>query len=233
MFRRAVTSIAIASLLTGSALAQPAEPGASIETRFDAGISSADQLAWLKDMASEPNHVGSPHDKANADSTLALFKSLGWDAHIETFMVLYPTPTKTTVELVAPEKIKLGCQEPALKEDATSANKGMLPPYVAYQGDGDVTGDLVYVNYGLKDDYEALERRGVSVKGKIVIARYGGGWRGLKPKLAQEHGAIGCIIYSDPQDDGYAAGRRLPEGRLPPGHQPAARLGAGHGAVPG
>jgi N-acetylated-alpha-linked acidic dipeptidase len=216
MFRKTLTSFAIASLLAGSALAQPAGSEASIETRFDAGISSADQLAWLKDMTSEPNQVGSPHDKANADNTLALFKSWGWDAHIETFMVLYPTPIKTTVELVAPEKIKLGGQEPPLKEDATSADQGMLPPYVAYQGDGDVTGDLVYVNYGLKDDYEVLERRGVSVKGKIVIARYGGGWRGLKPRIAEDHGAIGCIIYSDPQDDGYRMSDTYPKGGARP-----------------
>jgi N-acetylated-alpha-linked acidic dipeptidase len=160
--------------------------------------------------------VGSPHDKANAEKSLALFKGFGWDAHIETFMVLYPTPLKTAVELVAPEKIKLGGQEPPVKGDDTSGNQGMLPPYVAFQGDGDVTADVVYVNYGLKDDYEALERRGISVKGKIAIARYGGGWRGLKPKLAQEHGAVGCIIYSDPQDDGYHVGDVYPKGGARP-----------------
>jgi N-acetylated-alpha-linked acidic dipeptidase len=120
------------------------------------------------------------------------------------------------VELVAPQKIKLGGQEPVVPGDDTSGNKGMLPPYVAFQGDGDVTADIVYVNYGLKDDYEALERRGISVKGKIAIARYGGGWRGLKPKLAQEHGAVGCIIYSDPQDDGYRAGDVYPKGGARP-----------------
>lgn len=216
MFRTALRSIVAASLLTGSALAEPPDTEASIETRFDAGISSADQLAWLKDMSSEPNHVGSPHDKANAETTLALFKSWGWDAHIETFMVLYPTPIKTIVELVAPEKITLGGQEPPVNGDPTSANKGMLPPYVAYQGDGDVTGDLVYVNYGMKDDYEALERRGVSVKGKIAIARYGSGWRGLKPRLAADHGAIGCLIYSDPQDDGYRMSDVYPKGGARP-----------------
>jgi N-acetylated-alpha-linked acidic dipeptidase len=218
MVRIALPSVVIASLLAGSTLAQtqPADTEASIETRFDARISSADQLTWLKDMASEPNQVGSPHDKANADVMLAQFRSWGWDAHIETFMVLYPTPLKTVVELLAPEKITLGGQEPTVKGDTTSANKNMLPPYVAYQGDGDVTGDLVYVNFGLKQDYEALERRGVSVKGKMVIARYGGGWRGLKPRLARDHGAIGCIIYSDPQDDGYRVGDSYPKGGARP-----------------
>ena len=91
----------------------------------------------------------------------------------------------------------------------------MLPPYVAYQGDGDVTAPVVYVNYGMPDDYDALAQRGIDVKGKIVLARYGAGWRGLKPKLAQEHGAVGCLIYSDPADDGYRGGRSLSQRRRP------------------
>ena len=89
---------------------------------------------------------------------------------------------------------------------------------LAYQGDGNVTAGLVYVNYGMQDDYKTLQRLGVSVKGKIVIARYGGGWRGLKPKLAQDHGAIGCIIYSDPADDGYSVDETYPAGPMRPPH---------------
>lgn len=216
MLRKSLSTLLAFSLLASSALTPAPAADKALEARFDATVSSDDQLDWMKDMASQPNHVGSPHDKANAEATLAKFRSWGWDAHIETFMVLYPTPISTTLELVAPTRIKLGGQEPALKEDPTSGNKGMLPPYVAFQGDGDVTGDLVFVNYGLKEDYEALERRGVSVNGKIAIARYGGGWRGLKPKLAQEHGAIGCIIYSDPAQDGYRAGDAYPKGGARP-----------------
>lgn len=216
MLRKSLSTLLAFSLLASSALTPAPAADKALEARFDATVSSDDQLDWMKDMASQPNHVGSPHDKANAEATLAKFKSWGWDAHIETFLVLYPTPISTTLELVAPTRIKLGGQEPALKEDPTSGNKGMLPPYVAFQGDGDVTGDLVFVNYGLKEDYEALERRGVSVNGKIAIARYGGGWRGLKPKLAQEHGAIGCIIYSDPAQDGYRAGDAYPKGGARP-----------------
>jgi len=189
----------------------------AIEATFDAGVSSADQTEWLKAMSSAPNHVGSPHDKANADYMLGLFKSWGWDAHIETFQVLYPTPISTTVELISPEHIVLGGQEPAVPGDDTSSNTaGALPPYVAYQGDGDVTTDLVYVNFGMPDDYKALERRGIDVKGKIVIARYGVGWRGLKPLLAQWHGAAGCIIYSDPGQDGYAKDDVYPKGGMRP-----------------
>ncbi len=205
-----------AVLLASAAHSAPMTPAAR-EAQFDAGISSADQMTWLKDFSSEPNHVGSPHDKVIADKTLAMFKSWGWDAHIEQYDVLYPTPISTTVEMVAPKQIALGGQEPAVPGDATSGNtKNALPPYVAFQGDGDVTAPLVYVNYGLPADYEALARRGVEVKGKIAIARYGSGWRGLKPKLAQEHGAVGCIIYSDPADDGYGEGDVYPKGGARP-----------------
>ena len=207
----------VAALAFGAGVhAKPLDQKA-IETAFDAGISSADQLEWLRAMSSAPNHVGSPHDKANADYMLGLFKSWGWNAHIETFQVLYPTPISTTVELIAPDHIKLGGQEPAVPGDDTSANSAdALPPYVAYQGDGDVTADLVYVNFGMPDDYKALARRGIDVKGKIVIARYGVGWRGLKPLLAQWHGAAGCIIYSDPSQDGYAKDDVYPKGGMRP-----------------
>src|SRR4051794_38162219 len=212
--RTAVSLAALAfALASTGTLAQTSGSPQALEKNFDTLISTADQQAWLEQMSSAPNHVGSPHDKANADMQLALFKQWGWDAHIERFDVLYPTPISTTLELVAPTRVALGGQEPAIAEDPTSANlAGALPPYVAYQGDGDVTAPVVYVNYGMPDDYDALEQRGISVKGKIVIARYGGGWRGLKPKLAQEHGAIGCLIYSDPADDSYGGGDVYPRG---------------------
>lgn len=210
-----VTRLLAASALATAALAAPMTQAAK-EAAFDAQVSATDQMAWLKQMASAPNHVGSPHDKANAEFELKLFKSWGWDAKIEQFDILYPTPVSTTVELVAPERKTLGGQEPSLPEDATSGDKTALPPYVAYQGDGDVTAGVVYANYGMPDDYVELARRGIDVRGKIVIARYGAGWRGLKPKLAQEHGAVGCIIYSDPADDGYGAGDIYPKGGARP-----------------
>ena len=215
MSRTLLAGVAALALGT-SGYAKPIDQKA-VEAAFDAAVSSADQLEWLKTMSSAPNHVGSPHDKANAEYMLGLFKSWGWDAHIETFHVLYPTPISTTVELIAPEHVTLGGQEPAVPGDATSANSaGALPPYVAYQADGDVTADLVYVNFGMPEDYKALERRGIDVKGKIVIARYGVGWRGLKPLLAQWHGAAGCIIYSDPAQDGYGRDDIYPKGGMRP-----------------
>ena len=187
------------------------------EQALDLSVSAADQMAWLKDMASAPNHVGSVHDKANADFILSKFNEWGWDAKLERFDVLYPTPISTALEIVGPMAAKLGGQEPTIPEDSTSGNlKDALPPYVAFQGDGDVTAPVVYVNYGLPADYEALKRRGIDVKGKIALARYGGGWRGLKPKLAQEAGAVGTLIYSDPMNDGYATAATYPDGGARP-----------------
>ena len=190
---------------------------AQLEQRFDTDLSSADLREWLKQMTSAPNHVGSPHDKANAEFQLAKFKEWGWDASIETFSVLYPTPKEVSLELVSPTHFKARLSEPAIEGDSTSTQtKDELPPYNVYGADGDVTAELVYVNQGMPDDYKELEREGISVKGKIALTRYGGGWRGLKPKLAYEHGAVGCLIYSDPRDDGYGAGDVYPNGGFRP-----------------
>ena len=187
------------------------------EKAFDAALNPAELRSWLEQMSSQPNQVGSPHDKANADFMLAKFKEWGWDARIETFSVLYPTPKSETLELVAPVAFKALLHEPAIAGDRTSdRTSGALPPYNVYCADGDVTADLVYVNFGMPEDYTELERRGLDVKGKIVISRYGGGWRGLKGKLAQEHGAVACIIYSDPHEDGYWSGDIYPKGGYRP-----------------
>jgi N-acetylated-alpha-linked acidic dipeptidase len=188
-----------------------------LELRFDAALSATDMSAWMQQMASEPNHVGSPHDKANAEFELAKFREWGWDASIETFSVLYPTPKEVLVELTAPTHFKARLSEPPVAGDAATARtKDELPPYNEYGADGDVSGELVYVNHGMPDDYLELARQGISVKGRIVLARYGGGWRGLKPKLAYENGAIGCLIYSDPRDDGYGRGDTYPKGGYRP-----------------
>ena len=191
----------------------------ALEAKFDAGLSAGEIGARLKRMSAEANEVGSPHDKANAEFTLAQYLSWGWDAHIETFSVLYPTPKTELLELTGPTPFKATLTEPPIPGDATSARtENVLPAYVAYGGEGDVTAPLVYVNYGMPTDYADLQRLGLDVKGKIVIARYGAGWRGLKPKLAYEHGAVGCIIYSDPADDGYATADPYPMGAARPEH---------------
>ena len=171
----------------------------------------------LRLLSARPNHLGSPHQKQNAEWVRDQFRSYGWQAEIEEFSVLFPTPKERVLEMVAPTKFVAKIDEPALKEDPTSSQKAeQLPTYNSYSGDGDVTAPLVYVNYGTPADYEILEQRGISVRGAIVIARYGGSWRGIKPKVAYEHGAVGCLIYSDPKDDGYAQGEVYPAGPYRP-----------------
>jgi N-acetylated-alpha-linked acidic dipeptidase len=184
-----------------------------LETKFDALLKRENLREWMKRLSARPHHVGSPYGRENAEFMLALFKSWGFDAEIEQFDVLFPTPKTRVLEMLAPEKFTARLDEPELKEDATSGQKNeQLPTYNAFSTDGDVTAPLVYVNYGVPRDYEELEKRGIDVKGKIVIARYGGSWRGIKPKVAAEHGAVGCLIYSDPRDDGYFQGDVYPKG---------------------
>ena len=170
--------------------------------------------AYMQRLSARPHNVGSPYDKDNAEWLLSKFKEFGLDAQIETFNVLYPTPKERLVELVdGGPHFTAKLQEPPVPEDPTSNQTAeQVPTYNAYSIDGDVTAPLVYVNYGVPEDYEVLERRGVSVKGAIVIARYGHSWRGIKPLVGAEHGAVGCIIYSDPRDDGYSGGATFPKG---------------------
>ena len=212
----ACSALALPGTIAAAPPNQAGADQAGLEKKFDAEIHPDELRDWMKTMASEPNQVGSPHDKANADYELALFKDWGWDAHIETFEVLYPTPISESLELLGDRPFKATLREPLVAGDPATAKEGGLPAYVAYQGDGDVTAPLVYVNYGMLADYDELERMGVSVKGKIAIARYGEGWRGLKPKLAQDHGAVGCIIYSDPHEDGYTMDDAYPKGPARP-----------------
>jgi N-acetylated-alpha-linked acidic dipeptidase len=174
--------------------------------------------AYMQHLAAHPHNVGTTYDKQNAEWIAAKFKEFGFDTHIEQFDVLFPTPKERAVELVeGGAKFVAKLQEPALKEDPTSSQQSeQLPTYNAYSIDGDVTAPLVYVNYGIPEDYEQLERMGVSVKGKIVIARYYHSWRGIKPKVAAEHGAVGCLIYSDPHEDGFVQGETFPAGAWRP-----------------
>lgn len=173
---------------------------------------------YMRRLSAKPHHVGSAYDRDNAEWIAAKFKEFGLDTHIETFDVLFPTPLERAVELVdGGPRFKAKLQEPALSEDPTSNQASeQLPTYNAYSIDGDVTAPLVFVNYGIPEDYEQLERLGVSVKGAIVIAKYGHSWRGIKPKVAGEHGAIGCLIYSDPNEDGFKQGETFPEGAWRP-----------------
>ncbi len=186
---------------------------AALEEKFDSFLNPENLRKWMKQLSARPHHVGSPYGKENAEFIAAQFKSWGFDTKIEQFEVLFPTPKTRLLEMTSTESFTAKLEEPSLKEDVTSNQKSeQLPTYNAYSADGDVSGELVFVNYGVPSDYEELDRRGIDVKGKIVIAKYGGSWRGIKPKVAAEHGAIGCIIYSDPQNDGYFQGDVYPKG---------------------
>ena len=196
------------------------------EKRFDSSLDRNDLQTWMERLSAKPHHLGSAADKENAEFIAGLFRSWGYDTTIETFYPLFPTPKLRRVELTQPRRYVAKLEEPAIPEDKSSGlRENQLPVYNAFSIDGDVTAPLVYVNYGLPADYEMLDQRGVDVKGKIVIARYGNSWRGIKPKVAAEHGAVGCLIYSDPRDDGYFQGDAYPKG----GFRPA--YGAQRGSV--
>jgi N-acetylated-alpha-linked acidic dipeptidase len=188
-----------------------------VERDFRALPDPAVARETIRHLSAAPHHVGSAQGAKNAEWILGKFREFGLDARIETFQVLFPTPRERVLELVGPTRFRASLAETPLPEDPTSSQTDLqLPTYNAYSIDGEATAPLVYVNYGVPDDYERLERLGVDVKGKIVIARYGGGWRGIKPKVAAEKGAVGCIIYSDPRDDGYFQGEVYPAGAFRP-----------------
>jgi N-acetylated-alpha-linked acidic dipeptidase len=217
----ALASLALAPLPADTPLRgffpQSVQAERDLEARFKAMPDPARMREAMRRLSARPHHVGSAYDRDNAQWILDQFKSYGWDAHIENFDVLFPTPVDRVVELVAPTTFKAALQETAVTGDPTSGQQAeQLPSYNAYSVDGDVTGPLVFVNYGVPADYDELAQRGISVKGAIVIAKYGGSWRGIKPKVAAEHGAIGCLIYSDPGDDGYSGGAVFPAGPMRP-----------------
>jgi N-acetylated-alpha-linked acidic dipeptidase len=191
---------------------QSADKQLKLEKQFDAALSAPHIGATLKELSAYPHNLGSPGSKAVAEKILAKFKSYGLEAKLETYQVLMPTPKTRVLEMTGPTKYTALLKELPVKEDATSGQLNQLPTYNAWSADGDVTAKLVFVNYGLPEDYDKLADMGIDVKGKIVISKYGKSWRGIKPKVAYEHGAIGCIIYSDPADDGYAQGDVYPKG---------------------
>ena len=189
----------------------------ALEAEFESHLTPANLRTWMKKMTERPHHVGSAFTGEKVKYMADLFSSWGYDVEVEEFTVLFPTPKTRIVELVAPTSFTAKLALPEIRGDySPEVMKEILPGYNAYSADGDVTAELVYVNQGIPQDYEDLERMGIDVAGKIVIARYGGSWRGIKPKVAAEHGAIGCILYSDPRDDGYMRGDVYPEGPFRP-----------------
>ena len=184
-----------------------------IESFLDGAIDAAEMNEWLRQMSAKPHHVGSPGSKENAEFIAKLLESWGYEVDIAEYEILLPVPRVREVELLSPGNFSASLREESLDADpSTSVREDLLPPYNAFSIDGEVEGELVFVNYGIPEDYEMLERYGIDVTGKIAIAKYGNSWRGIKPKLAGEKGAIGTIIYSDPADDGYGAGDVYPKG---------------------
>ncbi len=218
--------IVLTTVLTTAAIQAPAQnkpllgfgsEGAleefALEEQFDSYLERDNLRDWMRQLSARPHHVGSEYGRENAEFIASQFESWGYETTIEVFRVLFPTPRTRLLEMTRPTRFRATLGEPPLAEDQTSGQQDeQLPTYNAYSIDGDVTAEVVYVNYGIPEDYEELDRLGIDVTGKIVIARYGGSWRGIKPKLAAEKGAIGCILYSDPRDDGYFQGDVYPEG---------------------
>lgn len=224
LIRTFVTAIACLAAFAAPLQAQEAPPllGFSssaaadqyaLERRYDEQLQADNLRDWMRRLTAEPFWTGSPYNREMAEWTAQQFRDWGFDVEIEEFQVLYPLPRIRELELVSPTQYTARLREPPIEGDATSAiEENRLPTYNAFSADGDVTAELVYVNQGVPADYEVLENMGIDVEGKIVIARYGGSWRGIKPKVAAEHGAIGTILFSDPIDDGYVAGDVYPEG---------------------
>lgn len=226
-------SAAASTMLAGAALADDllgfdtagSVAQRQLEARFDANLSSEEMSQWLKRLSARPHHVGAAAGKEVVDFVAAQFESWGYDVEVAEYEILLPTPITRELELLSPGQYTAGLVEDSLPEDpSTSVRDELLPPYNAFSIDGDVEGELVFVNYGIPEDYEILERHGIDVTGKIAIAKYGRSWRGIKPKLAGEKGAIATIIYSDPGDDGYGAGDVYPKG--PFKHESAVQRGS-------
>lgn len=188
-----------------------------IEERFRR-VPDPERLREYLEFMSEEPHIAGFGDGSLRVARYALekFRSFGLDAEIEETEALMPLPVERQVEVLGPEPYTLRLAEPGVPEDEDTSDSGLLPTYNAYGADGDVSGEVVYVNYGIPEDYETLAELGISVEGKIVIARYGRSWRGIKAKLAQDNGAVGALIYSDPEEDGYYRGLTYPEGPYRP-----------------
>lgn len=225
--------LVLADLASGVAQAQSlfgfdedaASAQLALEEEFDASLSADEQEQWLRILSRDPHHVGSAEGRAVVDFVAARFEEWGYEVEVTEYQVLFPSPRTRELELLVPYRFTAGLTEDSLAEDpSTSRIDNLLPPYNAFSTDGEVEGEMVFVNYGTPADYEILERYGISVEGKIAIARYGGSWRGIKPKLAGEKGAVGTIIFSDPADDGYGAGDTYPEG--PYKHESAVQRGS-------
>ncbi len=185
---------------------------AQLEKQFLAIPDAARAESNLRQLTSTPHLAGTEASHRVAEWLRDQYRSYGFDADIESYSVWLPMPREIKLELVKPKHENLATPEPPIPGDLDTWSKHVTPDYNDYSPSGDITAPVVYVNYGMAQDYRELARLGVSVDGKIVIARYGRGYRGIKALLAEQHHASGLVLYSDPQDDGYAAGDPFPDG---------------------
>jgi len=184
-----------------------------VESRAIARPSPEIASRLSKDLSKETHVAGTPAQARTRDYVISEMKKMGIETEVRAYDVWMPHPVSVHAARVSPNPRELRLPEPPVPGDPTSA----LPQYPTvngYSGEGDVTADVVYVNYGLIEDYAQLDSLGISVKGKIAIARYGRSFRGIKAREAEKHGAVGLFIYSDPQDDGYVVGDVYPEGPM-------------------
>ena len=180
-----------------------------------ASPSNADALS--RELSSEPHMAGTPAQARTRDIFARELKKYGITPEIRTYSIYMPHPTSVHLYRVAPSPIELSLSEGTIAEDTTSSSHQQLLAFNGYGAAGDATGDVVYVNYGLVEDYKTLDSLGISVKGKIAVARYGRSFRGIKAREAEKHGAVALVIYSDPADDGFTRGDVYPEGPMRPG----------------
>ncbi|MGB7552804.1 MAG: M28 family metallopeptidase, partial [Candidatus Korobacteraceae bacterium] len=167
----------------------------------------------LQTLTSEPHVAGSPEDLKTAEYVLDKYKAAGLDAYIQQYKVWMNLPLDIKVEVVAPKGVNMTGPSPEhVSDDPYQNDPRILPAFNEYSPSGDVTADVVYANYGRLEDFKKLQEMGVDVKDKIVIVRYGENFRGVKAFVAQQFGAAGVIIYSDPWDDGYFQGDKYPKG---------------------
>ena len=183
------------------------------EDQFRAVPDSKSAREHLRRLTLVPHIAGTKEDYDTAVYVRDQLRSYGLAAELKEYEVwLNYLNTPTVLELITTRRQRLSTQEAVVPGDPTSTNPKITPLFNGYSANGDVTAPVVYANYGLPPDYDELKKAGVDVKGKIVIVRYGNSFRGVKAKVAEEHGAVGCIIYSDPEDDGYMQGDVYPKG---------------------
>src|SRR5258706_5348682 len=206
-------SIGFAQTVIDGFAPKPSDNQRRLEDQFRAVPSAANAREELRRLTAEAHLAGSPEDYATAIYVRDQMRSFGLAADMREYQVLLPSPrTPSIVELVAPRHERLQVREDVVPEDPSSASKKIVPLFNGYGASGDITAPLVYVNYGLPNDYEDLRKAGVEVQGKIAISRYGNSFRGVKAQVAADTGAIGLIIYLDPADDGFTQGEVYPKG---------------------